>query len=150
MKNFTSIALLLAAVTGSFARADDDTKNLQGEWQVVEIQIKGKKKDDAETKNLRLIFKDANLTARSAAGDGRERKKTFKLDSSKSPKQIDITSLDGVEKDQIAACIYKLEKDQLTICMPYFSKDTTVRPTEFKSGEDDGIMLVTLEHVKQK
>jgi uncharacterized protein (TIGR03067 family) len=151
MKILATIALIASAVAGTVARADD-TKDLQGEWQAVEAQINGKKvtKDDDDAKNMRLIIKDNDLTIPSPKGDGKDRKKTFKLDASKSPKQIDITSLDGAEKDQTAACIYKLEKDRLTLCIPYFAKDPTVRPTEFKAGADDGIMLMTLERVKQK
>ena len=95
---------------------------MQGEWQVVEAKGKKVTKDDAEVKAMRFVIKDNELVVR-ADGGGAERKKTFKLDPAKTPKEIDITSLDGQEKDTTAACIYKLEKDRLTICMPYFTKD---------------------------
>jgi uncharacterized protein (TIGR03067 family) len=117
---------------------------------VVEAEFKGKKvaKGDAELGDMRFVFKDNEMTVH--GDNGRERKKTFKLEPAKTPKEIDITSLDGQEKDTTAACIYKLEKDRLTICMPYFVKDSSVRPKEFKAGADDGIMLMTLERVKPK
>ena len=138
MIRFTLIALVVFA--GATARAADpaadEVKKLQGEWQVVEVEAKGKKaaKDDAEVKNMRFVIKDNELTFRAADGAGRERKKTFKLDPAKSPKEIDITSLDGQEKDQTAACIYKLEKDRLTICMPYFVKDPSRGPRSSRPG----------------
>jgi uncharacterized protein (TIGR03067 family) len=140
------------AATRAADPAADEVKKLQGDWQVVEVEIKGKKaaKDDAEVKNMRFVIKDDGITLPSPAGDGKDRKKTFKLDPTKSPKEIDITSLDGQEKDQTAACIYKLDKDRLTICIPYFTKDPTIRPKEFKAGADDGIMLLTLERMKAK
>jgi hypothetical protein len=52
--------------------------------------------------------------------------------------------------DTTAACIYRLEKEQLTICIPYFTKDPSKRPKEFKAEADDGLMLLTLERVKAK
>jgi RNA polymerase sigma-70 factor (ECF subfamily) len=154
MNRVALIALFM--FTGTAARgadpAADEVKKLQGEWQAIEVEINGKKgtKDDADVKALRLVIKDDAMTLPSPVGDGKERKKTFKLDPSKSPKEIDITSLDGQEKDQTAACIYKLDGDRLTICMPYFTKDPSVRPKEFKAGANDGIMLITLERVKAK
>jgi uncharacterized protein (TIGR03067 family) len=70
------------------------------------------------------------------------------LDAAKSPKDIDITSPDGHENGQTAACLCNLEKDRLTICIPYFTKDPTARPKEFKA--DDGAMLLVLERVSSK
>src|SRR5688500_11895016 len=98
MTRFTLIALFV--LTGAAACAADpaaeEVKKLQGEWQVVEVEAKGKKlaKDDAEVKSMRFVIKDNELTVRAADG-GAERKKTFKLDPTKTPKEIDITSLDG-------------------------------------------------------
>lgn len=153
MTRFALIAFFVFAGTAAHAAdpAADEVKRLQGEWQVIEVEAKGKKvtKDDAEVKGMRFVIKDNELVAQ-ADGGGAERKKTFKLDPAKTPKEIDITSLDGREKDTTAACIYKLEKDRLTICIPYFTKDPSKRPTEFKAGADDGLMLFTLERVKGK
>ena len=153
MTRYSLIALFVFA--GAAARAADpvaeEVKKLQGDWQVVEVDAKGKKlgKDEDEVKNMRFVIKDDKLTVRPTNVEGVERKKTFKLDPSKTPKEIDFTSLDGQEKDMTAACIYKLEKDKLTVCMPYY-KDPSKRPKEFKAGADDGLMLITLERVKAK
>jgi uncharacterized protein (TIGR03067 family) len=142
---------LIAPIARSDAPKADEMKKLEGEWQAVEVEINGKKRtnDDDEVKKLRVVIKGNNMTIRSSDGAGAERKKTFKIDPSKSPKEIDITSLDGQEKDQIAAGIYKFEKDRLIICIPNF-KDPTVRPKEFKAGADDGVLLVVLERVPSK
>jgi RNA polymerase sigma-70 factor (ECF subfamily) len=154
MTRFTLVALL--AFAGTTARAADpaadEVKKLQGEWRVVEVEARGKKagRDDPDAKGMRFVIKDNELTVRAADGGGAERRKTFKLDPARTPKEIDITSLDGQEKDTTAACIYKLEGDRLTICMPYFTEDLSKRPAEFKAGADDGLMLITLEKVKAK
>lgn len=154
MTRVTLIAVL--AFAGAMAHAADpvadEVKKLQGEWQAVEIEAKGKKagKDDADTKNMRFVIKDNELTAEAADGSGRKRQLTYKVDPGKTPKEIDITSLDGQEKDTTTAAIYKLEKDRLTICMPYFSNDRSKRPTEFKVGADDGHMVIALERIRAK
>ncbi|VTR91476.1 sigma-70 family rna polymerase sigma factor : RNA polymerase sigma factor, sigma-70 family OS=Singulisphaera acidiphila (strain ATCC BAA-1392 / DSM 18658 / VKM B-2454 / MOB10) GN=Sinac_7487 PE=4 SV=1 [Gemmata massiliana] len=150
-----TVALLtLFASHGTAVRAADpaadEVKKLQGEWAAVEVELNGKKVGKDDAKSMRFVFKDNELVARDTDKPGRERKKTFKLDPSKTPKEIDITSLDGQEKDKTAACIYKLDVDRLTICMPYFVEDASVRPKEFKVGAKDGLMLLTLERVKAK
>jgi len=151
MTRITVVALVV--LVGTTARgADpvaDETKKLQGEWHVVGTDARGNKvgRDDPQIKDMRFTFKDSGLTV---GFGGAARKKSFKVDPGKSPKHIDITSLDGQEKDTTAACIYKLDGDRLTICIPYFSKDPTVRPKEFKAGADDGLMLVTLERAPVK
>jgi RNA polymerase sigma factor (sigma-70 family) len=124
-----------------------DLRSLQGEWQGVEAETKGKKAPDEEVKDMRFVFKDDTLTIHSAAKPDRERKKTFKLDATKSPKEIDITSLDGAEKDKVAACIYKFEKDRLTLCMPYWNKTPSKRPKAFEATVDDGQMVFVLERL---
>jgi uncharacterized protein (TIGR03067 family) len=153
MNRFALIALIFAVTAARAADpVDNKVKKLQGEWQAVEIEFKGKKadKDDTEVKNFRLVVDGDGIILLDPTGGGRDRKKTFKVDSTKTPAEIDMTSLDGQEKNQTAACIYKLVEDLLTICMPYFTKDPSVRPKEFKAGVDDGLLLLTLKRVKAK
>ena len=148
--------IILFVFAGAAARADDpaakEAKKLQGEWQVVEGERNGKKatRESAEIKDMRFVFKENELIVRLANGNGAERRSNFKLDPARTPKEIDITSLDGQEKGQTTAAIYKLEKDRLTICLPYFVKNPGDRPKEFKAGADDGVMLIVLERVKPK
>jgi uncharacterized protein (TIGR03067 family) len=149
----TAVALLACLVAGVPARADDaglrDIKGLEGEWRAVEAETNGGRSTGSEVKNLRMVFKGDAITIRSADGSGRPRLKKFKVDPGTSPKAIDITSLDGQEIGQTAACIYSLEKGRLRICMPYApTKDPGDRPTEFKTRAGDGLMLIVLERVK--
>jgi uncharacterized protein (TIGR03067 family) len=129
--------------------AAENTK-LQGEWQAVEAEVLGKKlkKDDREIKEMRFVFQGNELVVGGPEGTGQERKKTFILAPDKTPKEIDLTSLDGQEKDQVSRGIYKLEKDRLTVCMPV--KTETERPKAFKAGAEDGMMIVVFDRVKKK
>jgi uncharacterized protein (TIGR03067 family) len=148
--------ITLFATTRAAAGADDpaavEVKKFQGEWRAVEVEFRGQtlKKDDTEAKAMRFVVKDNGLTFSNTEKPGRERKQTFKLDPSKTPKELDLTSLDGQEKDTTAACIYKIDGDRLTICMPYFAKDRSVRLKEFKADASGDVMLLTLERVKGK
>jgi RNA polymerase sigma-70 factor (ECF subfamily) len=144
--------MTLLAFAGIAARAADpaadEVKQLQGEWRAVAVELRGKALTKEEARTMRWVIKGNELTFGDTDHPGRERKKTFKLDPSKTPKELDLTSLDGQEKGTTAACIYRRDGDRLTICLPYFVKDPSIRPTEFKAGADDGLMLLTLERVK--
>ena len=130
------------------AKGKTDQELLQGVWKLVEIDSKGKKTTDEEVSLMRFkIEKDHMEIYVEGKTGGRVRKKTFTLGASKSPKEIDITSLDGAEEGEVAACIYKLEKDKLTLCMPYWTKEINKRPKEFKASVDDGLMVMFLERV---
>src|SRR5204863_3597948 len=98
--------------------AAGDKQSLQGEWRLVEREYKGKttKKSDADFHEFQIVIKGDGMTM--LAPNGGDRKKTFTIDTINSPKSMDLKSLDGVEKDITAACIYKLEPDRLTLCMP--------------------------------
>lgn len=129
------------------APADDDLKTLQGTWQPVEVERRGKKagKDSPEAKDMRLVFTGDSITLLNLSAPGKERKKKFTIQPAKSPKELDMVSLDGQEAGEKAQCIYKIEKDRLTICLP---DDPKKRPKEFKAGQDDGTLLITLERTK--
>jgi RNA polymerase sigma-70 factor (ECF subfamily) len=151
--------LLVCLATSAFARADDaasrEVKELEGEWHAVEAERDGKTSTADDVTNLRLVFKRDEIIIKSGDGTGGERKKKFKLDSGKTPKAIDITSLDGQEKGVTSACIYSLVKSQskgrLRLCMPYSpKKDPSERPTEFRTQVGDGLMLIVLERVNPK
>ena len=147
MHHRLTTAVLAVSVAFWSASADDPTademKNWEGEWREISFEYEGKKwaKGDAGFKAAPMIVKANELTMNG-------RRKTFKLNPAKSPKEIDLTSHDGVETGQIHLGIYKLEKNQLTICMPFFA--TGARPTEFKRDADNGMTLMVFERVNPK
>ena len=82
--------------------------------------------------------------------EGEGRKSKFKLDSSKTPKAIDLIPQDGPGKGKVAAGIYSLEKGQLKLCVHNFGGDLTQRPKEFKTQSGDGLGIIVLERVDRK
>jgi uncharacterized protein (TIGR03067 family) len=121
------------------AKADKELDLFQGTWQLVSFTQGGNKKDDKEAAEFKLTIKGG---AAYLEGQGDAKHATIKLDSSKKPKQIDITPEDGQDK---MLGIYELTGDKLKMCM---AKDS--RPTEFKSTEGGMTVLVELKRVGQK
>src|SRR5262245_53622549 len=103
LRTLTTAVITIASTAASMG--DDatslDKHHLQGEWRLVEREHKGKrtKDGDAGFRPLRLYVEGEGMVMALA------RRKTFTIDASKSPKTMDITSHDGNENGQTAACI---------------------------------------------
>jgi uncharacterized protein (TIGR03067 family) len=148
MSRLGVIAFLLSVMLGTAYAdnpVDDELKQLEGEWRYVSMEFQGVKiaKGDAKFKPQWRV----SISGKSLAWNGRP--KIFKIDPSKSPKEMDIVSLDGHESGQTSAAIYKFENDHLIICVPASNANNFLRPNEFKVTAADGRMLVVLERAKQ-
>jgi uncharacterized protein (TIGR03067 family) len=55
----------------------------------------------------------------------------IRLDTTKSPKEIDMVFLDGPNKDRVGKGIYQIDGDMLRVCRSLDPQDE--RPKEFKS-----------------
>jgi uncharacterized protein (TIGR03067 family) len=126
----------------------NDAKNLQGTWQAVDLETNGGKSPVDQVKELQIVFKGDLVYAVKPEGEGRKVK--FKLDSSKTPNAIDLIAIDGSDKGKTAAGIYSLNDGRFRLCVNLFGKDTTQRPTEFKTQAGDGVGFITLERAKRK
>jgi uncharacterized protein (TIGR03067 family) len=142
--------LLPAALTaGLFLAADakddavkKDMDAIQGKWSVVSMDHDG---------DALKISKDANrvikgdkyaltlLTDVTIEG-------VFTIDPTTSPKQIQTTASSGPYKDKELLGIYELNGDTLKFC---FAPPGEKRPTEFKSKEGTGWILVIHKKVKE-
>jgi uncharacterized protein (TIGR03067 family) len=102
--------LLLAAepLTGGEDRSDADA--LQGTWQVLSQEIAGR--TTARPKDMKWVVQGDTISLLLGKRGGALRM-TFRVDATKSPKQINI---DGPKK-AISFGIYKIEGDELTVCM---------------------------------
>lgn len=119
-----------------------DMQKLQGEWQAVEVERSGEKASAERSKQYSMIFKGKEIVFTTNVDQG---KVEFKIDPGKSPKQIDITALDGPLEGKTFAGIYSLDKDTLKICLPDgVVKAPDQRPNEFKTTEGSGRVLLKL------
>ena len=147
MRNLHAIlALVLAAALAAAAGAGDgDKEKLQGRWLVTSMVSKGQKLETPPGKKVILtFFVDGKLV--SEGGDKGRQEGTYQIDSSKKPKQIDMTK----NKDQISG-LYSLEGDMLKIALPLptqkkaAEKPQTIRPSAM---EGDDVLTVTLQRQK--
>ncbi len=146
-----TLALLFVPATIAFAgeKSGDVAKSLQGTWQAVYLETNGEKSSDDQVKDLKIVFQGDLVF--SLKPDGENPKVKFRLDTSKNPHTIDLIPTDEKAPTMLATGIFALEDGKLKLCVNLFGKDTTKRPTEFKthSGDGTGIGYAILERVKQ-
>ena len=159
MKTYAAIAVVLALVAltvGPTALpaapakdkeakdSKDDAKKFEGDWTFTAW----------ETNGQALPKEILEITKWSVKGDKykfqmgeTEEEGTIKLDPAKKPATIDlaITSGNDSGKDQVG--IYKFDGESLVICLA--RPGVKDRPTEFKTTEEDGQILVTIKRNKK-
>lgn len=140
------LAVLLLVLNVATGGADKDQKDIQGTWQPVKVLENGN--PGKETEKFQMVFQGTNFTIQK---DGKEIVKgSFKLDSSKTPKHIDLKIEKSPGEDQIgktAVGIFKLEGDMLTWCATKPGEGT--RPTAFSSEAGSKQLLLEMKRVKK-
>jgi uncharacterized protein (TIGR03067 family) len=122
----------------SFTASGAEVDGLQGEWVVVAMEEDGEKAPADDLKGMKWVVKGNEITASQPGGTG---KMTFRLDRGKTPKEIDITSLDGNLKGTTSPGIYAIEGRRLRVC----NAEQGRRPKEFATAPGDGREMITLE-----
>jgi uncharacterized protein (TIGR03067 family) len=129
-------AMLMAFVFASAAvvvagdGAKTELKRFAGKWSVVSARANGKDLPEEETKEMHFTFRENTLTSTKA---GKPVEATIKLDPSKKPKHINLL-INGKE----TSGIYQFDGKRLQLA---FGEP---RPTEFKSVEGSGRLLLIL------
>lgn len=143
MLRFVSIACFVFASAALAAEPEGDLKALQGTWVLAEATLAGR--DHGED------FPEMKLKVN---GDKYEvgfgmilEKGTIKLDSTKKPKQIDLTTGEkGAFKGHTLPGIYELKDDTIVLCL---EANKTDRPTKFEAPEKTRLMLFTFKREKK-
>lgn len=145
----SALSLLFAFASISLAAARDDAtkaeiKKLEGHWVRVSAHVNGDFVDDTGRKPEQLIkliitgnqFHDAPFT----------------LDITKSPKHINIQTLDDKRQPFQMPGIYDLKGDELKVCLPFPFEGKfdhmSKRPTEFTSKRGSNDVLEVYRRVK--
>ena len=133
-------ALVLAVTSyasqGEAERAD--LKDLQGKWEVVAHFLDGKPLTGQGKYSVWTISKDKVLY-----GPGRE--DTIRLDATKSPKQLDLDSLEDGKVRKGPPAIYALDRDTLILCVGVVGG---TRPADFETKGRAGHRILVLRRVK--
>jgi len=140
-----SVAVLFAAICAFSVFGDEprvsksDIDTITGTWQTVGWRIAGRV---VNSNPHRQTFDGDQVTFIETRGDRIEKRTaTFKLDSAKSPKEIDIVIDLGSNKGQITSKgIYSLDDDVLLICIG----QTGNRPKRFEARKGDNQELTVL------
>jgi uncharacterized protein (TIGR03067 family) len=107
-----------------------ELSELQGEWNFVAIEEHGVVSSPAEIKGQKWVIKGNEICAVvPIAGD---HKMAFKLNSTKTPKEIDIMPQYEPYKGECTPAIYELESGRLRVCSAEPRRKD--RPTDFTSG----------------
>jgi RNA polymerase sigma factor (sigma-70 family) len=139
------------------AKPETDTEKLQGTWEVIETRVDGETRSVPESVDGRLVIKGDDfrlvfLTKQSElqrfnSGGGTLLFATFKLNTTKSPRNIDLVISNDPESHEVCLGIYKLDGNDLMICLPYL-KPCERRPTEFKAEKGSDQQLYKLRRAK--
>jgi uncharacterized protein (TIGR03067 family) len=140
----TLLGTVVCTASGrSGARGDDqadvekELKKLQGAWTFESVEVGGKEQPAAEFKDMTVTFEGAKFTVKK--GSDVIQVGTDKLDLSKSPKTVDVTVVEGLNKGAVMLGIYEISGDTLKVC---FDPEGKKRPTEFKSASGSQTLVV--------
>ena len=149
MVRVTTLAMALATIVAASAMATaaaGDQETLQGTWQVVEARARIA---DAAATSLSaaawhgtIAFAGGNMTMRNVGGTRDSSYAfTFTLDTSTSPRHIDLTAQGSAQGDRWAG-IYRMTRDSLWLSLPieHYS-DRPVRPIDFGASNTIALIL---------
>jgi uncharacterized protein (TIGR03067 family) len=136
------LALLAAGLMiGAKAPADDaakkDQERLQGKWIMESLEIDGQVTPPDKLKDTTLVIKGDRYIIRTGS---QSHEASFKLDPGQDPKAIDLTFLDGPNKDKVGKGIYQFEGDTFKLCRAF--EGGRDRPTQFGTWPNTGVYLV--------
>ncbi len=145
--------LTASLVTMAGLAADDenkaDLKKLEGTWDVVSMEIAGKKFEAGKGAPDKLVVKDGKMTL---FADGKE-VSTFKdikldVDARKKPKAVELVR----EGKETLPGIYEVTDDEVKLAMPLVPKDrkpgeALPRPESFET-KDKPVMVIIAKRGK--
>ena len=131
-------------LAGDKADLEKEIGKFQGTWTFESSEAGGKALPAGELKGLILTFEGDKHTVKK--GDEVIQVGTQKLDSSKSPKTIDVTMTERVNKGAVMLGIYEIDGDTLKVC---FDPQGKKRPTEFKSAPGSANFVNVHKRVKK-
>ena len=111
-----------------------DLDRFQGTWYLVAAVEDGNVLPQDKVKQETIVLKGDTFRFPGSAADATSKAGTFKLDETKTPKEIDSTSTDKV----VMLGIYRMDDNGYKIC---FAPAGKPRPTDFASQPGSGYTL---------
>ncbi|HKB40636.1 MAG TPA: TIGR03067 domain-containing protein [Gemmataceae bacterium] len=142
--------LMMVLAAGLLVAADDDAKKkelekMQGTWQVVGVELDGKKQPQAEVEKtkLRLTIKGNKYVYK--AGDTEVSEGSFEIDTTKDPKTIDASGTTKTGKVEKTIGIYEFKGDTMRVCLVPAGEE---RPKEFATKADSKAAVMEYKRAK--
>jgi uncharacterized protein (TIGR03067 family) len=114
--------------------AKKELDNLQGEWRMVSMERRGKKRLDEDVVQFKLTISGNRYLLTYA--DAAPTAAMLEIAPSKGPRAIDLRWGD---KKVLSRGIYKREGDTLTLC---YAVGDAERPKDFKTTAEAGVLVV--------
>ena len=134
----TGLGLLLVACNrqqpAASAAPKTDLDRFQGTWYLVAAVEDGNVLPEDKVKQETIVFKGDTFDFPGAAADATSKAGTFKLDETKTPKEIDSIS----KEKEVMLGIYRMDDRGYKIC---FAPAGKPRPTDFTSQPGSGNIL---------
>lgn len=134
-----SVGLVIGSDTVDQELAKTDAAKLQGTWTIVSVELGGIPLELAHLNGARLTVQGQRYSFRL---EGVALEFTCSLDASKTPRAIDLTVADGLDKGRVYRGIYKLDEDRYTICRGVLPDQE--RPTAFDTRSDSGLIMMVV------
>ena len=134
-------AIMAADGPGSFDASQDDLAKLQGTWVTLSLVNDGKTLVGENTPPkkgpiTKFAYEGDKWMVR--VGDRTVATGVFKIDATKTPKEIDILDETGVKNEKTKLGIYEFDGNAYKFCLAPAGKP---RPTDFTSKEGSGHSL---------
>jgi uncharacterized protein (TIGR03067 family) len=144
---------LIFAVCGTVLSANDakdeaikkERKKYEGTWQVVSLEVNGKKVGEQDAQKITVINKPDGKWTIKAEGKVVARG-TSVIDPTKKPKAVDLTVTEGNDKGKTTLGIYEFSDDTRKVCLAPAGKE---RPTDFAAPSGSGRILAVLKRLKK-
>jgi len=133
----SGLVLLLVACNRqqpAAAAPKTDLDRFQGTWYLIAAVEDGNVLPQDKVKQETIVFKGDTFRFPGSAEDATSKSGTFKLDETKTPKEIDSTSTDKV----VMLGIYRMDDNGYKIC---FAPPGKPRPTDIRSEPGSGYIL---------
>ena len=138
------VALLVATPVALAQKpAKEDIKLMEGTWIPVSAELNGMTLPEEGLKSMKLVIQKDEYTVH--VGNQLDHG-TLNVDSSKTPRRMDIKGVTGPNKDKLIPAIYELKDDTLKIC---YNLQDMAPPKEFKTKDKPGLFLVLYRRDKK-
>lgn len=141
---FLTVACLVITCL-SAKTSNNDLDLLNGEWQAQSLEIEGESASPEAVKSIQVTIKNDRMVVRLDTEYYRAKEAVFKIDSTKSPKHIDISPID--EQSKFVSGIYEAKNESLKVCLNLNSN--AKRPDKFEAKPDSGRVLIVFKKLKQ-